>query len=295
MRREPRIDEFARDVGALASEVQRVRRSQLYAALADVTATHRAAPPDLSEAARLRRVPLTGWERSVFSQFGEDGVIAELVRRVGAPSRYFVEFGAESGLEGNCPLLASEGWSGLFMEADAEQGRSLQWRYQSAPMILTKVTTVTTDNVETLFRKHGVPAEPDLLSIDVDGIDWWVWRAITSFRPRIVVIEYNGHLTPDRALTIPAEHREPWDGTSYYGASLTACERLARAKGYHLAHTELNGNNAFFVRDDLCDAIPDDDVVPRRMTNLFLAGVVHAPDPHGRAWVEIDENAEPHA
>ena len=240
-------------------------------------------------------MPLTGWERSVFSQFGEDGVIAELVRRVGATNRCFVEFGAETGLEGNCVLLASAlGWSGLLIEADPEAARSLIWRYSSDPG-LGRRGAVSPENVEEHFRAAGVPEEPDLLSIDIDGIDWWIWRAIRSFRPRIVVVEYNGHLAREQALTIPAYHRESWDGTAYYGASLTAYERLARAKGYRIVHTELNGNNAFYVRDDLCAAMPDDDVVPRRMTNLFLTGTVHRPDLNGRPWIEVGEDGEPAA
>jgi hypothetical protein len=277
----------------LAAGIQHIRRSQIYAALADVAAAHRAAAPDPAEAEGLRRMPLTSFERGVFSQFGEDGVIAELLRRIGTVSRHFVEFGAETGLEGNCVLLASLGWSGLFMEYDAEKARSLDWRYSSNEAVRTVQAEVSPDNVEERFREGAVPDEPDVLSIDVDGIDWWIWRAITSFRPRIVVVEYNGHLTTDRSLTIRGGHREPWDGTAYYGASLTAYERLARAKGYRLVHTELNGNNAFFVREDLCAAMPDHDVVPRRMANLFLSGTVHGPDRRGRPWIEIAENGEP--
>jgi hypothetical protein len=288
------IDRLSGEVAALAARVDRVGRAQLYAAIADVVASHRAEAPDDAESESLRRTSLTGWERGVFSQFGEDGVIAELVRRVGAPTRYFVEFGAETGLEGNCLLLASAlGWSGLLIEGDAEKARTLVWRLSPIPGVQAIEGTVTPENVEEHFRTAGVPDEPDVLSIDVDGIDWWIWRAIRSFRPRIVVVEYNGHLTLDRALTVPAQHRDAWDGTAYYGASLTAYERLARAKGYRLVHTELNGNNAFYVREDLCRTVPDDDVVPRRMTNLFLAGGVHAPDPHGRPWVEIGEDGEP--
>jgi hypothetical protein len=282
------------DVEALSAQVQRVHRAQLYAALTDVTSTHRGEAPNARDAESLRRMSLTSWERGVFSQFGEDGVIAELFRRVGAESRSFVEFGAETGLEGNCVLLASAlGWTGLFIEADEEKARSLHWRYSSSTAVQTVTATVGPDNIEALLRGAGVPQEPDVLSIDVDGTDWWIWRAISSFHPRIVVVEYNGHLTTDRALTIPAEHREPWDGTAYYGASLIAYERLARAKGYRLVHTELNGNNAFFVREDLCDAMPDDDLVPRRLTNLFLTGTVHGPDLRGRPWVGIGEDGEP--
>jgi hypothetical protein len=103
-------------------------------------------------------------------------------------------------------------------EGDAEKARSLIWRYSSAAHVTTAEAMVTPDGVEEHFRAGGVPDEPDVLSIDVDGIDWWIWTAIASFRPRIVVVECNGHITTDRALTIPSGHRESWDGTAYYGA-----------------------------------------------------------------------------
>ena len=272
----------------------RAARDLRYAALHDVATTHFAAGPSDADAQRLRRLPLTAWERAVFSQFGEDGVIAEVLRRIRTRSNWFVEFGAEAGIEGNTVFLAQVlGWDGLLIESDREAARSLAWRHSSLDAVRTAHATVTAENIEALLGEHGVPTEFDVLSIDIDGIDWWVWRAIVSHRPAVVVIEFNGHLAIDRSITVPLTHREPWDGTAYYGASLTAFERLGRAKGYRLVHTELNGNNAFFVREDLCSAMPGDDVVARRMTNLYLAGIVHPPDPHARPWVQVDERGEP--
>jgi hypothetical protein len=289
--RERSLVEHKADVARIPASAA---RQLTYAALRDVTATHRAAPPDEQEAAALRRLPLTAWERPVFSQFGEDGVIAELGRRIGVASGSFVEFGVESGLEANSVFLANVmGWTGVMLEADFEAARALRWRYAANDRVRTAHSFVLPDTVEEVFANNEVPAEPDLLSIDIDGVDWWIWRAIRSYQPRIVVVEYNGHLLPEQSLTVPESHRAPWDGTAYYGASLTALERLGRTKGYRLVHTELNGNNAFFVRDDLCAAMPDGDVVARRMTNLFLTGTVHPPDSAGREWVEIDAAGEP--
>jgi hypothetical protein len=282
------------ELARIAAGAARADRQLIYAALADVAAIHRSPGPGEDEAVRLRRLPLTAWERPVFSQFGEDGVIAELVRRIGAGSGTFVEFGVESGLEANSVFLANVlGWKGLMLEADTEGARALGWRYSANDRVRTAQATVLPENAEEIFASHDVPEEPDLLSIDVDGLDWWIWRSIRSYRPRIVVIEYNGHLLPEQSLTVPETHRAPWDGTVYYGASLAACERLALSKGYRLVHTELNGNNAFFVRDDLCGAMPDGEVVARRMANFFLRGTVHPPDPAGREWVGIDEAGEP--
>src|SRR4051794_4517235 len=138
---------------------------------------------------------------------------------------------------------------------------------------------VTPANVEALFAAHDVPVESDVLSIDVDGTDYWIWEAVTSYRPRIVVIEYNGALDPSRRLVQPRDH-PGWDGTTdYYGASLGALEALAAEKGYRLVHCELTGNNAFFVHDDVPGDYPAAADVPRRTANHWLRGLQHRPDP----------------
>jgi hypothetical protein len=226
---------------------------------------------------------LTGHELRVFSQNGEDGVIAELIARCGAPSRFFVEFGAGDGHENNCAVLADLlGWSGVFIEGDPDLYSALDAKYRPIDAVRTVNAMISADNAEDVFARAGVPPEPDLLSIDVDGADLWIWRALRSHRPRLVVIEYNSALDPDRPLVQPPDLSGAWDGTDYYGASIGALRALADEKGYRLVHTDLTGTNAFFVREDVAGDLPTD--VPVRGPNHFLAGGGHRPDPHLRPY-----------
>ncbi len=138
---------------------------------------------------------------------------------------------------------------------------------------------VEPDTVESLFTVAGVEAEPDVVSIDVDGNDYWIWMALTR-RPRVVVIEYNGALDVTSKRVMPYSPGHEWDHTSGYGASLAALEELGAQKGYTLVHTELAGVNAFFVRDDLLGTLPTGDAVPRRSVSHALMGLDH-PAPRG--------------
>jgi hypothetical protein len=216
-------------------------------------------------------------EQRVFSQNGEDGVIAEIFRRIGTTSRTFVEFGVEDGREGNAVLLADvAGWSGLFMEADPAYYHLLARKYGGVPSVRTRHALVTPETIGDLLA--GEPAEPDLLSVDVDGQDYWIWAAIDrAFR--VVVIEYNSALPPDAVLVEPRGRTEGWNRTSGFGASLGALVRLGARKGYTLVHLELAGVNAFFVRDDLAAlAIGDGPPPIPRVPNYGLTGGAH-PEP----------------
>ncbi|HEX6388307.1 MAG TPA: oligosaccharide flippase family protein [Solirubrobacteraceae bacterium] len=228
---------------------------------------------------------LSRYERKVSSQNGEDGVIEELLRRAGAGTRWFVEFGASTGQEASCVHLAdTQGYEGLFIEADDDAYAALAAKYADNPRVRTLQAFVAPDNVQALFAQAGVPPEPDVLAIDIDGIDYWVWQAITDYRPRIVVAEYNAHLDPDSPLTVPADHREGWDGTDYFGAGLGALRDLASARGYRLVHTDTTGTNAFFVRADLPgEYLPEDHVVVHP-PNYLGRGIRHPRDPRGRPW-----------
>jgi hypothetical protein len=229
---------------------------------------------------------LTRFERRVFSQNGEDGVVAEVLRRVGAPGRTFVEFGAGTGHEGICVALADVlGWSGLFLEIDEYAFGELERKYRGEPRVQTARAAVTADNVVALFDAGGVPAEPDVVSIDVDGNDWWIWRALTH-RPRLVVVEYNGNLHPDAQLVKPYDPSGRWDFTCWFGASLAAYERLAAARGDTLVHTDLKGVNAFFLRDDLLDAFGPP-APPRRAASYDLRGARMHGDPRAVPWVDL--------
>lgn len=229
--------------------------------------------------------PLTGFELRAFSQNGEDGVMVELLRRAGEGNRYFVEFGAGDGRENSTLFLADVlGWSGLYIEGDPRRAARIDAKYRGTA-VQSVCARVTPDTVDAIFAAAGVPAEPDVLSIDVDGPDYWIWRGLEHHRPRVLVIEYNASLGPSDVLIQPADRGDSFDLTTYGGASIAALRALGESKGYRLVHTELTGNNAFFVRADQPGTFPAHDLVPLRAPNHYLAGTGHMPDRARRAYV----------
>jgi len=231
---------------------------------------------------------LSRFELRVFSQNGEDGVLIEILNRIGVEHRYFVEFGIQEGVEGNCVLLADVlGWGGLFLEADPEFFAGVSRKYAGTPVDVRQ-EMVTAERVEEIFAAAGVPVGLDVLSIDIDGNDVYVWEALTTHRPRVVVIEYNSGILGDGPLAQPHDPDRSWDGGSAWGSSLAALEAVGRRKGYSLVHTDLSGVNAFFVRDDLLPALGVDRV-PRRTQNYGLTGITQKPsDPPG-GWATLSE------
>lgn len=230
---------------------------------------------------------LTAHEYRVFSQNGEDGIVAEIVSRIG-PSfpETFVEFGGGNGLAGNTLFLADVlGWQGMFIEASDEDFARLQDKYRQNPHVTTIKSFVGPENIDQLLMDGGIVAEIGVLSIDIDGNDFYVWQALSA-RPVLVIVEYNGVLPLDEELVQPLSD-EQWDGSDYYGASLGALESLADSLGYVLVHTELTGTNAFFVRND--HAARFSDIQPaRRIVNYELLWLSHPPDRTGRRYVAPD-------
>jgi hypothetical protein len=194
-------------------------------------------------------------EARVYSQNGEDGIIAWLFAQVGAPRRTFVEFGIGDGSECNTANLSRTfGWIGLLMEADGRQVERARAFYERAPGVTIVHTRVTTENVDDLLSKHA-PPDVDLLSLDIDGNDLWVWRAITAIEPRVVAIEYNATFGPERSVTVPYKdgfdrYREHVSGF-YHGASLAALAKVGADNGYALVGCDSRGGNAFFVKREL--------------------------------------------
>jgi hypothetical protein len=239
----------------------------------------------LSEYERRRHDPLhderlAAHELSVSSQNGEDGIIQEILRRTGLSDQpFFVEFGV--GHEGNAILLADLGWSGLFIEAEPNAFRGIAGKYAHT-RVQTRQSFVTPENVEQIFEQANVPTEPDLVSIDIDGGDYWVWSALTTYRPRVIVIEYNAGLSAVDGL-VQERSTGPWRGTDFFGASLGALITLGESKGYRLVHTDTTGVNAFFVRKDL----PGEWMTPRLAgPNYALKAHGHPADDRFPAYVE---------
>jgi len=190
------------------------------------------------------------------SQNQEDGITLALLRDAGSVTRTFVEIG--SGLSGgNSAVLAREwGWTGLMVDgAGATRMEQVGRRF---PGVTAINAWVTRDNINSLIASHGFGGEVDLFSLDLDGIDYWIWEAMTVAAPRVVILEYNSMFGSDRAVTVPYD--ESFDRSRhhpmYYGASLAAWVKLAERKGYRLVAVEPAGINAFFLRHDLATHIP---------------------------------------
>ena len=227
--------------------------------------------------ARRSGVPvsdLTPFEKRYSSQNGEDGILEAIFALVGTTNRYFVEFGVEDGRVCNTRRLRERGWSGLQMDPRDPPGRGVAREF------------VTAENIEALLEKHGVPPVFDLLSIDIDGNDYWVWKAIRARRARVVVVEYNATVPPSESRTIVYDPAFRWDGTDYFGAGLRALEKLGREKGYALVGCDSRGVNAFFVDAAL---VPGRFVPPPLEAMYRPFGPPHVAPPRapGRRWVEV--------
>ena len=196
---------------------------------------------------------LAHFEAQVFSQNGEDGIITEIIRRITPTNRFFVEIGAGHGIEGNTAYLLRKGWKGIWVEADPRAVRSIHTHFaaelESGQLRLVQ-SFVTRENVARLMSDAGVPADFDVLSIDVDRNTSHIWRALPAFRPRVVVIEYNASIPASDEWEVPYDADAVWDESSYFGASLKALERLGADRGYGLVACDRTGLNAFFVRAD---------------------------------------------
>jgi hypothetical protein len=194
---------------------------------------------------------LMNFEKCVYSENGEDGILGEIFARVGMTNRRFAEFGAGTGKQNNSRrLLEQEGWSGLWIEALARRADKARLRFSKWPVKVV-CSKVTCENIVSLFRENEVPIGLDLLSIDIDGNDYWVWRALMEFQPRVLVIEYNSFFLPGEEWVLPYDPEFVWDATNYQGASLASLAKLGTEQGYELVGCESRGVNAFFVRRDV--------------------------------------------
>ena len=200
---------------------------------------------------RLNPASLTHFERKVYSQNGEDGILAEIFRRIGAGGKYAIEFGIEDGSECCTRNLFVQGWRGLMLEGSPAQAKRAVERFGNNADVRVACEMMTAENIIDLFRRYGVPEAPDLLVIDIDGNDYWVWRAIlAAYRPRVVVIEYNARWIPPTDWVMPYDPNHRGSGDTYFGASLTSLVKLGTAHGYQLVTCDSAGVNASFIRDD---------------------------------------------
>lgn len=200
-------------------------------------------------------------EYSVFSQWGEDGILDWLISKLPNIPRSFVEFGVETYTEANTRfLLLLRNWRGLIIDgskANIEEVKKqdIFWRYN----LTARCSFITAENINSLIEEAKFKGEIGVLSIDIDGNDYWVWKAIEIIIPAIVIIEYNAVFGDLHQLTVP--YRPDFSRSKahfsnlYFGASLQALIQLGKSKGYKFIGTCSAGVNAFFLRDDLTSEI----------------------------------------
>lgn len=239
----------------------------------------------------LRNRPLPKLQDVAFraySQFGEDGILLYLFSLLGTTNKKCVEICGGSGYDNTANLLINHGWTGLFFDGShkhIQQGRQFYARCADTKVWPPQFVHawVTAENINSLLERQGYTGEVDLMSLDMDGMDYWIWQAIECIRPRVIVLEYNTALGPDLSLTIPYQANFTTNANNvsalrflgrrimntfiskpladridhYYGASLSAFVKLGQQKGYRLIGCERYGYNAFFVRDDVgADLLP---------------------------------------
>lgn len=190
---------------------------------------------------------LLEYKRDVYSQTGEDGIIEKILEVIPNNDKWCVEFGAWDGLflTNSRYLIESKGYSAIFIEADIDRFHKLQRNYSKRDNVININKFVgfrEDDNLDSILSGTPIPFDFDFLSIDIDGNDFHVWRSITKYRPKVIVIEFNP--------TIPTNIRfvQPADPTINQGASLLSLVELGKEKGYELV--SVLRFNAFFVRQE---------------------------------------------
>lgn len=227
----------------------------------------------------IKKLDSRAWK--VHSQDGEEGIVEAIFEGLGIPTeapsptpRVAVDVGAGDGYNlSNTRFLVERGWAVLMVDGREPASKGVVQ------------AMVTRDNVNDVLNDHTavtavgaqwiVPNDFDFLSLDIDGVDLHVWRAL-QYRPKVVLVEFNGIHPITESVTVPYDENFRHDGTTYYGGSLAAMVKLGRLKGYTLVHQQ-HAVNAFFVRRDL--------LPPGFATEVpFEPRRYHTPDAQDRPW-----------
>jgi hypothetical protein len=203
---------------------------------------------------------------NVYSPTYEDGILLFIFSIIGITNKKLVDIGAGT-VQGSSVsnLIINHSFSGLLIEGKKENSKLLRDYYSKHPETLlfppkTISALVTAENVNQLINNNKLHGEIDLLCIDIDGMDYWIWKAIEVIQPRVVVVEYQDILGPQKSWTVPYKadfnvHDYSVNNklNNYNGASLSAFVKLGKQKGYRLIGCNKGGWNAFFIRNDIND------------------------------------------
>lgn len=213
---------------------------------------------ELLKKKELPAISETGYR--VFSQFEEDGKLLFIFSIIGMENKVFVEIGSDDGINSNSAnLYFNFGWRGLFIDGNAKsikRGRKFFSKYPHPWLYKPRFvcSKITRENVNTLIEENGFKGEVGLLSIDIDGNDYWVWDAITVIEPKVVIIETHNEFGLNN-IVVPYDPNYSFPGKHpvYHGASPVAMNKMANKKGYRLVGANELGFNFIFVKNGLAD------------------------------------------
>ena len=223
---------------------------------------------------RLHPKRLEQYGFKVYSQNDEDGILAEIFKRIGVTKGTFCEIGVENGLECNSLFLIHQGWRGVWLEGNENQRPAIESKFQSLlanNRLSLAIGYITPQNINTALaevaQRLDIDANDlDFLSIDIDGMDIYLLEAL-EHPPKVICIEYNSKFPPPLSKKPVFNGQSIWNRTDYMGSSLTAINEVANSKGYSLVGTNLTGLNAFFVRNDLLGNHFEEKLTPEGLYN----------------------------
>ena len=204
---------------------------------------------------------LSDIEFQVYSQWGEDGIIDWLINKYPEIPKIFLEIGTQDYKESNTRfLLINKNWNGFIIEADKAavediKSQRIYWKHN-----LRAINEfITKDNINNVIKKFNIPKKIGLLSLDIDGVDYWVLKKLSALDPSIIVCEYNSLFGQKKSVTVPYKSnfirsKEHYSNL-YYGASINAFIDLMKKKNYFLIGTNSAGNNAFFVKKNIWNKV----------------------------------------
>jgi hypothetical protein len=207
-----------------------------------------------------KAMKLSEVEFQVFSQFGDDGIIQYLINNLPIVNKTFVEFGVENYRESNTRfLLINDNWSGLVIEGNSDMVREIRRDSISTFYDLrVENSFIDADNINEIISKANFPKDLGILSVDIDGVDFWVLKNIVVVEPRILIVEYNSLFGFNDPITVPYDSNFI-RGSSYpfnfYGSSLRAIYDLAVSRNYSFIGCNSAGNNAYFIKNDIVDEL----------------------------------------
>jgi hypothetical protein len=206
-------------------------------------------------------------EYSIFSQHWEDGVLDFLMSKL-SKNKTFFEIGFHA-VESNCLNLAlNKGFIGCFVDAGKDHCNRARILYKKLNLDVNTISAYVNKNINEIYSEKFGNEAVDVFSIDVDGIDYWIWKYF-DINPRVVIVEYNSLIDIEKgSATVPYADVFDNRGISYYhGASLSAFNSLAKQKGYSLVYCESVGVNAFYVRNDLLSSFETHQLFPHWVPN----------------------------